>query len=323
MPVRVCVELRLSPFKKLAFFPRVIWRKLCYICIMQGNSSIRDNLVWQIEAGVDECIGDAPVDRFAETAARLAERQTKQTPKTSQAPKSSANSGQMSPRSRTPEGADQQPMPAPPASQYSAPERAVQSAVAAAGAANSIDELKTAVENFEDCALKKTAMNTVFADGNPEAKIMFIGEAPGADEDRQGLPFVGVSGQLLDRMLASIGIDRSHYYITNIVFWRPPGNRNPTTGEISACLPFVERHIELVDPEILVFLGGPASKTLLGRQEGITKMRGQWFDYATPKLPRPAQAMPFYHPAYLLRSPTHKREAWHDLLEIKQKISQD
>ncbi len=284
---------------------------------MQGNGSIRDDLNWQIEAGVDECIGDTPVDRFAETAARLADRQSQ----SETALKSTAKPTQMSPRSRTPEGVAKQAMPAPPSGQYSAPERAVQSAVAAAGAANSIAELKTAVENFEDCALKNTAMNTVFADGNPEAKIMFIGEAPGADEDRQGLPFVGASGKLLDRMLASIELDRSSYYITNIVFWRPPGNRNPTTGEIAACLPFVERHIELVDPEILVFLGGPASKTLLGRQEGITKMRGQWFDYATPKLPRPAQAMPFYHPAYLLRSPAHKREAWRDILEIKQKLT--
>jgi len=290
---------------------------------MQGNGSNRDDLVWQIEAGVDECVGEAPVDRFAETAAKLADRQSKPAPKSSQTSKSAARSGQMSPRSRTPEGVAEQSMPAPPSSQYSAPERAVQSAVTAAGAANSIAELKTAVEKFEDCALKKTAMNTVFADGNPEAKIMFIGEAPGADEDRQGLPFVGASGKLLDRMLASIELDRSNYYITNIVFWRPPGNRNPTTGEIAACLPFVERHIELVDPEILVFLGGPAAKTLLGRQEGITKMRGQWFDYATPKLPRPAQAIPFYHPAYLLRSPAHKREAWRDILAIKQKIGQN
>ncbi len=292
---------------------------------MHGTNTNQDDLIWQIEAGVDECIGETPVDRFAETATRLEKHRVQKKPEQNEEREQSqaSKSTQMSPRSRTSEGAAQQPLPVPPSGQYSAPERAIQSAVAAAGAANSIAELKTEVKNFEDCALKKTAMNTVFADGNPLAKIMFIGEAPGADEDRQGLPFVGASGKLLDRMLASIELDRSNYYITNIVFWRPPGNRNPTTGEIAACLPFVERHIELVDPEILVFLGGPAAKTLLDRQEGITKMRGQWFDYATPKLPRPAQAMPFYHPAYLLRSPSHKREAWRDILEIKQKIGQD
>jgi DNA polymerase len=280
---------------------------------MQGNNSIREDLIWQVEAGIDECIGEVPIDQFAATAAKLAERPQK--PPSTQAQKTT--------RSRTPEGLSQRQTTGssgPSRPQSSAPERAVQSAVTAAGAANSIAELKAAVEAFDDCALKKTAMNTVFADGNPEAKIMFIGEAPGADEDRKGLPFVGASGQLLDRMLASIDLDRSNYYITNIVFWRPPGNRNPTTGEIATCLPFIERHIELVDPDILVLLGGPASKTLLARQEGITKLRGQWMEYSTPKLPAPIQTMAFYHPAYLLRSPAHKREAWRDLMEIKQKI---
>ena len=156
---------------------------------------------------------------------------------------------------------------------------------------------------------------------------MFIGEAPGADEDRQGKPFVGVSGQLLDRMVASIGLDRSgldgdSFYITNIVFWRPPGNRNPTTNEIAACLPFLERHIELADPEIIVPLGGPAAKTLLGRKEGITRLRGAWATYATANMPRPVDVMPFFHPAYLLRSPNHKREAWADLRAVKRKLNE-
>ena len=146
---------------------------------------------------------------------------------------------------------------------------------------------------------------------------MFIGEAPGADEDRQGRPFVGMSGQLLNKMAASIGLNRTNFYITNIVFWRPPGNRNPSTGEIAVCLPFVERHIELVGPDILVPLGGPAAKTLLGVQQGITRLRGKWLSYQTSNMAAPIDVLPFFHPAYLLRSPAHKRESWQDLLIIR------
>jgi DNA polymerase len=150
---------------------------------------------------------------------------------------------------------------------------------------------------------------------------MFIGEAPGADEDRQGLPFVGVSGQLLDRMLKAIGLDRkTNAYISNVLFWRPPGNRSPTPAEISACLPFVERHIELLDPAVLVLVGGIAAKTMLARQEGIMRLRGRWFTYQTPRMSRPIPVIATYHPAYLLRSPGQKREAWRDMLEIKAKI---
>jgi DNA polymerase len=152
---------------------------------------------------------------------------------------------------------------------------------------------------------------------------MFVGEAPGADEDRQGLPFVGISGKLLDQMLAFVGLDRAtNAYITNVVFWRPPGNRTPTDEEIASCLPFAARHIELVDPAVLVFVGGLAAKTLLATQLGITKIRGRWHNYETPGLPRPVPAMPLFHPAYLLRSPQQKRFAWRDLLAIKQKLSE-
>ncbi len=291
---------------------------LCYICIMQRNTSLREDLVWQVEAGIDECIGDAPVDRFSETATKLAERAVRQP-----APQSSVSRTPTSGRSRTPEAIAQRQMPVPPARENSAPERAVQSAVAAASAAKTIDELSAAVDAFEGCSLKKTAMNTVFADGNPAARIMFVGEVPGADEDRKGLPFMGASGVFLERMLASIELDRSSYYITNIVFWRPPGDRKPTASEIAACLPFVERHIELVDPEILVLLGGPASKALLGMNEGIAKIHGQWFDYASANMASPVRAMPLYHPENLLKSPAQKRDAWHDLLEIKQKLAKE
>ena len=197
----------------------------------------------------------------------------------------------------------------------------VQSAWDIASQCASIAELEEAVRAFDGCPLKQTATNTVFADGNPDAKIMFIGEAPGADEDRQGTPFVGVNGQLFDKMAASIGLDRTNIYITNIVFWRPPGNRNPSTGEIAVCLPFVERHIELAGPDILVPLGGPAAKTLLGVRQGITRLRGKWHPYQTSNMAAPIDALPFFHPAYLLRSPAHKRESWLDLLAIKDRLA--
>jgi len=163
-------------------------------------------------------------------------------------------------------------------------------------------------------------MNLVFADGNPQAKVMVIGEGPGAQEDRQGLPFVGVSGQLLDRMLGCIGLDRTTVYITNVLFWRPPGNRTPTASEIATCLPFVERHIELVDPDYLLFVGGISAKTLLGRSEGILKLRGRWAHYQHVGLARPIPAMASLHPAYLLRQPAQKRLAWRDLLALKAAI---
>ncbi|MBM3571644.1 MAG: uracil-DNA glycosylase, partial [Alphaproteobacteria bacterium] len=165
-----------------------------------------------------------------------------------------------------------------------------------------------------------TATNLVFGDGNPQAGLMLIGEAPGADEDRQGLPFVGVSGQLLDRMLAAIGRDRRSAYITNILPWRPPGNRQPTPAEIALCLPFIQRHIELVAPRVMVLVGGTSAKALLGRAEGIMKLRGRWFEYASVGLAQPVAALATYHPAYLLRTPAQKREAWRDLLAVKKKI---
>jgi DNA polymerase len=197
------------------------------------------------------------------------------------------------------------------------------SAHALAAAANSLPELRDALARFDGCALKRTATNLVFADGNPAARVMFIGEAPGADEDRQGLPFVGVSGQLLDRMLAAIGLSRkTNAYISNVLFWRPPGNRSPTPAEIAACLPFVERHVELLDPAVLVLVGGIAAKTMLARSEGIMRLRGRWFTYETPRMSRPIPTIATYHPAYLLRSPGQKRDAWRDMLEIQAKLQE-
>lgn len=200
-----------------------------------------------------------------------------------------------------------------------APEAAIRDAGKLAANAKSLDELRAAIESFEGCALKTTAMKTVFADGNPKARIMFVGEGPGAEEDREGLPFVGRSGKLLDRMMAAIGLDRTNAYIANIIPWRPPGNRTPTPQESAICLPFIRRQIEFVNPDILVCLGGPSATTLLEIREGITRSRGRWFDYDTGA--RKIKAIALFHPAYLLRSPAHKKLAWQDLLAIKKALA--
>jgi DNA polymerase len=190
-----------------------------------------------------------------------------------------------------------------------------------AAAATDLAALAKALATFDGCALRDTATNLVFADGNPDSHVMIIGEAPGADEDRQGLPFVGPAGQLLDRMLATIGLDRSSTYISNILPWRPPGNRKPTPNEVTICLPFLRRHIELANPKILVLVGGTSAQALLGASQGITRLRGRWHDYtgieSGSKNPGPIPAMPIFHPAYLLRKPGMKREAWRDLREIR------
>ncbi len=177
-------------------------------------------------------------------------------------------------------------------------------------------DLKAAMLAFTGCALKETALNTVFSDGSPKAEVMLVGEAPGADEDAQGLPFVGQSGQLLNKIFSSIGLTRDNLYIANIVPWRPPGNRTPTNEEVAACQPFIEQHIQLIKPKLLVFLGGVAAKTLLKTNEGITKLRGQFHEYKTcggDTIPSFAT----YHPAYLMRSPGQKAQVWYDVLKIK------
>lgn len=266
---------------------------------MTRRSSPRDVLLWYLDAGVDECIGEAPVDRFAASAARAAPARA---PAEEPSP----------PPERTPAPAA--------APRVVSGEGVLQAACAMAAAASTVDELRRALDAFDGCPLKKTATNLVFGDGNPVARVIMIGEAPGAEEDRQGLPFVGASGRLLDRMLASIGLDRTQVFISNTVFWRPPGNRNPTTAEMAACMPFVERLVELVDPDILVALGGAAAKELLAQNAGVSRLRGRWFPYSTPRLARPVQATAMFHPAYLLRSPAKKREAWRDLLGIRKKL---
>lgn len=195
---------------------------------------------------------------------------------------------------------------------------AIEEARALADGANSLAELEAAVRGFTGCALKKTATNTVFAQGHAASRLMFIGEAPGADEDRQGFPFVGASGQLLDLMLGFIGLKReTDFYITNTLFWRPPGNRPPTTDELDICRPFVEKHIALVDPKIMVLVGGTATKAVLNDSRGITRLRGQQFTYKNDYMTREVPVHVIYHPSYLLRQPIAKKQAWGDLLALK------
>ena len=206
-----------------------------------------------------------------------------------------------------------------------APAQGAQDAWSTASAANTLEELREALDGFEGCALKFTATNTVFCDGHADSHVMFIGEAPGAEEDRQGKPFVGASGQLLDRMLAPIGLARGEHgergaYISNILFWRPPGNRSPTTAEIAACMPFIRRHIELAAPKVLVYLGGTAAKTMLDTSQGIMRLRGKWYEHYTPGLEAAIPALATFHPAFLLRQPAQKREAWLDLIKLKLKL---
>lgn len=260
-------------------------------------------LAWLVAAGADEAIADAPVDRLTRTP---------DPPASIILPTPIAAFPAADRQSGGPPGAEI-PLGTPEAS------AAARDLAAAAG---TLAELEAAIARFDGLTLKATATNLVFADGNPEAPLMLIGEAPGAEEDRRGRPFVGASGQLLDRMLAAIGRDRSNTYITNIVNWRPPGNRKPSPAEMALSLPFIERHIALVKPALLVLLGDTAAKTLTGKVEGITRLRGRWFSFSQPDLPRPIPVLPTFHPAFLLRSPAQKREVWIDLLTIKRKLAE-
>ncbi len=260
-----------------------------------GDQGLRELLDFYREAGVDAALGEEPVDRFAAPDLPAPPPTTRAAPVAARPPELMLNASASA---------------APPA-----PDEAAMAAREAAKNAQSLEELRAILGRFEGCALKATATQLVFADGNPQARVMFVGEAPGRDEDIEGLPFVGRSGKLLDRMLAAIGLDRTSVYIANIVPWRPPGNRTPTPQESAICLPFILRQIELVDPDILVCLGGPSAQTLLGVKEGITKIRGRWFAFDTGK--REIRAMPTFHPAFLLRSPLQKRFAWRDFLAIK------
>jgi DNA polymerase len=263
----------------------------------EQQASAREVLAFYAEAGVDALVGEAPVNHFAQDAVEPPRGAPMQTTGRAAAPPPVA------------------PNAAPPA-----PDVAALEAREAVKNVQTLEELRDALSRFEGCALRATATQMVFADGNPQARVMFVGEAPGRDEDIEGLPFVGRSGKLLDRMLAAIGLDRTQAYIANIIPWRPPGNRTPTPQESQICLPFIRKQIELVDPDVLVCLGGPSATTLLGIKEGITKSRGRWVAYDTGK--REIRALPTFHPAFLLRSPLQKRLAWRDLLAIKKALGE-
>lgn len=249
----------------------------------------------QMEAGVTDLLEETPVNRYEMLAPRAP-----QPPQPASQPEMIARAEPQNTNNIAAMASD------------------IASAEKAAADAGSLESLQEALKAFDGCPLKKTAKHTVFSDGNPEAKLMLIGEAPGRDEDREGKPFVGVSGQLLDKMFAAIGLSRDDFYITNIIPWRPPGNRAPTPPESAICMPFLKRHIELVKPDIIVMVGGTPSKALLETSDGITKTRGQWHEVNIGG--RAIPALPIFHPAYLLRTPARKAETWQDLLTLNEKL---
>jgi uracil-DNA glycosylase len=256
-------------------------------------------LRWYVAMGADEAIGEVPANRLAPPTAAPPKPPVAARPPVVRAVAAS-----------------------PPRALAESMAEAAQSARRLADGAETVTALAEAIASFEGCALKQTATNTVFADGNPKASVMIIGEAPGADEDRLGRPFVGRAGQLLDRMLAAIGLDRERVLITNVVYWRPPGNRTPTTAEIASCLPFVLRHVALVRPGILVLCGATAAGALLPGGQGITRLRGRWFELQIPGLVEPVPTLPMFHPSFLLRTPERKREAWRDLLALRTRLDE-
>src|SRR3979411_1503660 len=263
-----------------------------------SSPTVQQLLAFYLEAGVDCALSEAPVNRLSDPDIVPLSSETAQPIPLRTVPAAiPATRGEAAP----------------------APEAAILSAREAARTAPSLEVLRALLENFDGCALKSTATRLVFADGNPRSRIMFVGEAPGREEDIEGLPFVGRSGKLLDRMIAAIGLDRTSVYIANIVPWRPPGNRTPTPQESAICLPFTLRQIELAGPDVLVGMGGPSAQTLLNIRYGILKTRGRWFAYQTGT--REIRAIATLHPAYLLRQPLQKRLAWRDFLAIKKALA--
>jgi DNA polymerase len=258
--------------------------------------TLQQLLAFYLDAGVDCALGEEPVNRLAEPEGPP--------------PRVFAQPARPAPAAPVLTGLAEPPP---------APDAAIASAREAARTAPTLEALRALLDKFDGCALRSTATQLVFADGNPKARVMFVGEAPGRDEDIEGLPFVGRSGKLLDLMIAAIGLDRSKAYIANVIPWRPPGNRTPTPQETQICLPFIQRQIELVNPDILVTLGNPSTQTLLGTREGIMRTRGKWFDYDTGT--RLIRALPTFHPAYLLRSPSYKRMSWQDLRAIAKALA--
>lgn len=263
-------------------------------------------LNWYVENGVDEAVADSVTD-WTRVQAKTPTAEHKQ--QASSAPQTAAvaSSAPQAAAATIPLGTHE----------------ALAEARQAASAAKTLDDLRAALEGFEGLSLKRTATQMVFADGVAGAKVMFVGEAPGTDEDKVGKPFVGEAGQLFDHMLSFIGLNRAeNIYISNILNWRPPGNRSPSDAEIAISLPFVRRHIELANPDVLVFVGGVAAKALLETTQGITRLRGNWVDYKLGEDARTIPALPVFHPGFLLRNPAQKAAIWQDLLALKNKLSQ-
>lgn len=254
----------------------------------------------QLEWGADEALEDAPVDRLA--------------PRHLLGPREAAPAA---PLRAAPAAALPFPPAGPPAGTPAFRARAL------AEAAGTREALRTALEGFEDCALRATATRLVFADGNPDAGLVFVGEAPGVEEDRSGLPFVGLSGKLFDRMAGSIGLDRDRFLVTNVIPWRPPGNRTPSDAEVAMCLPFLLRHLALLRPRRVVLLGGLATKAVTDNPAGIRRLRGRWQPVPIPGLAAPVPMLPTYHPAYLLRTPGAKRDSWADLIALRLALDED
>jgi DNA polymerase len=287
-------------------------------------------LRWHLDGGVDEAIVNVPVNRLQDISNKhiepnsedLVKQPTRAVNKILSDLSSFTNQGDGSApviSNSLPSSLPQAPVSL---SSESSADGDLSVALHLAQNARSIGDLRQTLEAFDGCILKKTATNLVFMDGNTDAEIMLIGEGPGAEEDRKGIPFVGASGKLLDKMLLSVGLDRNKVLISNTVFWRPPGNRTPTPQEISICLPFVERMIQLVAPKIIVALGGSAAKILLAESGSIGRLRGKWYSYSTPRLSAPIETTAIFHPAYLLRSPAQKRDTWKDLQIIKRKLDE-
>lgn len=247
-------------------------------------------LAWLVDAGADEAVREEPVDRFSIPVPKPAQN----------VPAASTQSAAEKPRSAPVQN------------------DGIAAATEIAARCQTLPELKAAIESFEGCALKAFASHTVFADGVPDNGVMCIGEAPGQEEDRQGLPFVGRAGKLLDKMLAAIGLDRTGVYIINVLPWRPPDNRNPDPTEVAKCIPFLRRHIELARPRILILLGAVSVRNVMGTADGIMRLRGRWLEYYVGGEMIPV--MPTLHPAYLLRRPIDKRLAWQDLQAIESRI---
>jgi uracil-DNA glycosylase family 4 len=261
-------------------------------------------LEFHVEGGVDIALDETPHNRFAEA--------------TPPAPAPGRSPARSQPAAPPPPQPSPHPRPLPAIAALGSDE-AVALARQQASTAPTLEALEEILARFDGCALKFSARNLVFSDGNPQGRVMLVGEAPGGDEDRLGKPFVGRSGQLLDRMLAAIGLDRSQVYIANVVPWRPPGNRTPTPQEIAICMPFITRQIELASPEFLLCLGGPSAQNLLNTKEGILRTRGRWFTYRTAD-GREIRTLPTLHPAYLLRQPLQKRLGWRDFQALRRAL---